>query len=285
MSAPLIYKQAANLPKQTAWLNQMLGRASQAVSPYYRAAEKAVGGFKLNNPRFAMPLIGAGLGAYGNYKLQTQKVQRGEQEKVNLGNVAKSMGIGAGLGLGASYIKPVQRLWHRGFDLRNVTRPRQIQLATDNPLWLRQQTSRPKLFSADYFRELKEDFMHPGQSLKATLLNNRYKITRDPTFSHRIARRSLVGEGAMNIQNLLIPGYSAVQTIANKNMSPEEKATRLGTAALSTLTPKAVPQLILNNIPNFIPFRRKPTPEQLAMAEQLAAESEAAANERPPQTV
>ena len=264
-SAPIIYKSAAPLMpliqgigrKSLPWLKKLLLKAP--------AAARGPVGF-LAKPHYAMPAAGAGVGAISSFNSQAKDIQSGKQEKFNWGRLGKNVAIGAGAGLGASYIKPINNLWTKGFRTRGTTPGRTMfsKAETDaflksHPTWARQRFNRSKLFSKQYFKDIAQDLRHPIKSFKAigTDITHGSKVLKDGT--KIVYKRSPVGLAGSAAMNIGMP-LSFVPPIAkDKDMSPAERAIRLGTLGASYATPKFLPSAAMWMSPDLF-FRKKKPP-------------------------
>lgn len=268
MTTPVIVKQASPLKllaKALPWLKKtapkvapkVVGLPAKAVStakPVYGMAEHV--GFWAK-PHLAMPAVGAGVGAYSSLKRQGKDIQEGKQQKFNWGNLALSAGTGAALGRGAAAIKPVNKLWTKGFTTKALTKGQAKDFARMNPLWEKHTFNKPKLFSKDYFKSVGYDLSHPLESLKAQGMNIRYGYNVKDGI-RTIYKRSPIGTAASAAFTVGMPASYAIGQARDKNMSPGEKAVRIGTLGLSYTTPKFLPSMALWSAPDLFFKKKKP---------------------------
>lgn len=257
MTSPLVYKHAnigamvKNIgTKAMPWMKSNIGRY----------APKVVGGAKvpfLANPHLAMPTVGAGIGAYSSLKSQSKAIQEGRQDKFSWGQLAGRAGIGAGIGAGASLIKPVGKLWNKGLSSKALSPEDSKAFLANNQTWYKHwgDGQRPKFLSKAYFGQLGQDLRHPLRGMKALGTNVTHK-TKMVNGVPQVFRRSPVGMAAAGAFNVGVPASFMYNTIKDKDASPLEKAVRVGSSAYSYATPLMLPSILMWQAPDLL-FKKK----------------------------
>lgn len=208
----------------------------------------------------ALPVAGAGLGAFGSYKSQSKAIREGRQQKMNWGQLAGTAVAGAGAGLAAAQIKPLQRGWSKLTTPTKFLSGKEGQaLISKNPQWAKQYVAdKPKFLSKDYFKRVGSDLSHPVQSIKALGTDMVYG-SQNTDMGPILYKRSPLGMAAAIGMGGVMPAYGMVKTLTDKETDKKDKAINVGTQLLSSATPLWLPQQIINQIPNYAKkLRKKP---------------------------
>ncbi len=279
MTIPIIVKTAFNpMPfiksigaKAIPRIEKAFSKAAPVVfkSPYTIGNAAGYTGKFLMNPHVGMPLAGAGVGTVRSFGQQSKAIKEGRQEGFSWGQVGDSAARGATIGLGASFVKPLNKAWKAGFSVKGLNATEAEALIAKNPLWAKQRITPPKLLSKNYFKSIAEDMRHPMQSIKALGTDVRYgsRVVKDGQIL--LHRRSPVGMATMGAFSIGMPAKYLYDTANDKDAKPLERAVRMGSIGLSYTTPKMLPSTLMWGAPGMI-FKKKKPPVGQAPDEQAS---------------